>query len=156
MTQAANIASELGAGGVGAVIGAAFLKLAEVYLNKRRTPEELAAAVLGAAQAHMGGMRADFDALRDELRLTKEAHAKEIAELKREAAEEKASCDAKLEAVTGQLREAQQQFDSLVRQLRDPASTRPGGVLHASFIELNQGEARVTTPRRLKRKDLGE
>jgi hypothetical protein len=153
VSGAANIAGELGAGGVGAVIGAAFLKLAEVWLNKRRTPEELAAAVMLAAEAHMGGMRHDFDALREELRKAKADHAEEIAELKREHAEREAACDARLDELQGQLRDSRQEVQSLVRQLRDPRSTAPGGPLRNAIIELDQGEARVTTPRRSRRKD---
>ncbi|MFN3353032.1 MAG: hypothetical protein ACK4Z5_05435 [Brevundimonas sp.] len=147
-----GVASELGAGGVGAIVGAGFLKLAEVWLSKRRTPEELAAAVFAASRDHMNGMRQDFEALREELRLQKETHAREIAELKREAAEEKAACDRRLSEVQGQLRQAQQQIGSLVRQLRDPSATAPGGPLEGAVIELVDGEARVTRPNRKPRR----
>ncbi len=99
MTQAADIAGSLGVGGVGAVVGAAFLKLAETYLAKRRTPEELAAAVLVAAQAHMGGMRQDFDDLREELRQVKKAHADEMKAMRAQHAD----CERRVAALTSEL-----------------------------------------------------
>lgn len=141
-----QIATELSAGGVGAIVGAAFLKLAEVWLSKRRTPEELAAAVVAASEAHMTGMRQDFDRLREELSRQKDAHAREIAELKREHAEREAACDRRLDELQGQLRESRQEVASLLRQLRDPAATAPGGPLHGAVIALADGEARVTRP----------
>lgn len=93
--------------GVSAAFGAAVLKLAETWMSRRRTPEDLAAAVIEAAETHMEGMRSDFKALRDRLDQIERSHR---------------DCEARCDQLTGELHQARQKIDSLTRQVNRAAN----------------------------------
>lgn len=120
----------------------------DAWLKTRRTPEQKAADAAGLdaqsvkiAGGLMHGMREDLDALRDEMREMKDQHRREMdAARNREDA-----CERRCDALAGELRQARQEMSSLIRQLRDPSSTAPGGVLEGAVIQLTSGRADVVS-----------
>lgn len=124
----------------------------DAFLKARRSPEQKAADAAGLdaqsiknAGALMDGMRTDLDALREEMRLMKIAHREEMDAARRDHAAREAECDRRLDELSGQLRSAQASVISLLRQLRDPTSTLPGGALDGAVIALTDGRAEVVS-----------
>lgn len=144
MPDVLEIAGYLGAGG----LGAAALKLIDTLVSKRRTPEQRLADSAGAASELIElALRASGSSVEQLL--------SEIGELRGEITALKAShaeCEARCEALTQADRQRQQTFESLMRQLKDPAATAPGGSLQGAIIELAHGDARDVAPPRRRKK----
>jgi septal ring factor EnvC (AmiA/AmiB activator) len=122
-------------GGVGAGVVGGFW----AWLKGRPTGQ---AALIGAAAQLQTALNEAAESRVAELRAEVKEMAEEIAELKRENEQ----CRAEGEALRGELRQQKQTIDSLMRQLRDPASTLPGGSLEGAVIHLSEGGATVTKP----------
>lgn len=131
--------------GGGGALGVAVGKMVEAFMRGRTPKKDVMTAVAAAAEQLMDGMRQDLDALRRELAAQKAAHSKEIEALRSDHAEREAACDRRLDELAGQLRQSRQEVASLLRQLRDPASTEPGGALEGAVIQLRAGGATVVS-----------
>jgi chromosome segregation ATPase len=107
LSTGSSVLESVGTHGLTAAGAAAVLKLVEVWLSKRRRPEDLAAAVVAAAEAHMSGMREDFRVLRERLDHIDAAHR---------------DCERRCDELTGELRQARQKIDSLTRHVNRTAN----------------------------------
>lgn len=105
-------------------------RLIETIIKGRPSKKDLLTAAGEMAQGLMDGMREDLDALRAEVRAIKASHAE---------------CEARCEMLSGEVRSLRQSNDSLIRQLRDPSSTAPGGPLEGAVIQLSGGAAEVVS-----------
>lgn len=124
----------------GMVGGGALAKLVEAVMKGRTPKKDVMTAVAEAADLLMDGMREDLNVLRGALA----TQASEIAALKAENVE----CRAEGEQLRQQARGLEQRLDSLLRQLRDPAATQPGGSLSGALIEMSGGDVTVSRPAR--------
>lgn len=138
-----EIASLLGAGG----LGAAALKLVETMVGRRRTPEQklgdaadaaghLIELALEASGSSVKQLMGELRALRTKVDNLEKSHAE---------------CEARCESLTQDNRQMAQKLDSLLRQLKDPASTQPGGALAGAVIEMADGDVTVIPPARTRR-----
>lgn len=138
MPDLVEIAGYLGAGG----LGAAALKLVDTVVSKRRTPEQKLGDAADAAghliELALEASGSSVKQLMGELR----ALRAKVDNLERSHAE----CEARCESLTQDNRQMAQKLDSLLRQLRDPASTQPGGALSGAVIELADGDVTVIPP----------
>lgn len=140
-----GLAGDAGLVAAGGTVAVALMKVVEGVLARRQTPQQkdqtdtktvaeaVAEAVPALSEAWRqmnDGMRSDFDALR--------AHVDRLTAKHDE-------CEARCDRLNGVVREQEQRIDSLLRQLRDPASTAPGGPLRAVVVELSGGDA-LTLP----------
>lgn len=137
--QTIEVTALLGGGGI---VGAAAFKLAEVWLSKRASAPSKAkdgADLVSAAAAFQIAMNAAAQGVIGDLRANQERLEAEIEDLKRENEQ----CRQEGEALRQAARQLEQKLDSLMRQLRDPASTRPGGSLASAVIEMADGDVVV-------------
>lgn len=139
MPDLVEILSGAGLTGTGALLGAAALKFVEAQLARRRTPEQK----LGdAASAASDLIRLALDASGTSVQQVLKAQ-QDLEKRLHQLEESHAACEARCEDLTGELRQANQKIDSLMRQLRDPRSTGPGGALEGAVFELKGGEVLV-------------
>jgi regulator of replication initiation timing len=136
-----EVVTALGGAGVGAGVVGGFW----AWLRGRPAGQaalisaaaQLQAAVTEAAKAQVESLRTEIEGL----------HAR-IGELERENEQ----CREEGAALRGELRQQRQTIESLVRQLRDPAATLPGGPLEGALIQLTHDEATVIQPPRPRRR----
>lgn len=123
-------------------IGAGVLKLSQLWIEKRQSPEQrmgqaaqaasvLVAAATQAAEGLMGGMRQDLEALRGVVAV----QAEEIAGLKLE----NEHCRAENLELKAACRQADQKVESLAEQLRRAGVDISPRQIPGSFIELKAG-----------------
>lgn len=137
----------IGVGGAG--VGAIALKLAQSWLAeraKRPSPSRDAADLVTAAATFQEALNEAAGGVIAGLVANQQRLEAEIEELKRENEQ----CRTEGEQLRQQSRGLEQRVDSLLRQLRDPASTQPGGSLSGALIEIADGDVKVTRPRRRK------
>lgn len=128
-------------------VGAAALKLVQIFMEHRRgTPSKAkeAADIMAATAAFQIALNTAAQGIVGDLRATVERLEAEIEDLKHE----NDRCRIEGEQLRQQARGMEQRIDSLLRQLKDPASTQPGGSLSGAVIELAHGDVTVTRPRR--------
>lgn len=128
-------------------VGAAALKLVQIFMESRRgTPSKAkdAADMVAATAAFQIALNTAAQGIVGDLRATVERLEAEIDNLKHENEQ----CRIEGEQLRQQARGLEQRIDSLLRQLKDPASTLPGGSLSGAVIELAEGDVKVTRPRR--------
>lgn len=138
--QTFEVTALLGGGGV---VGVAALKLAELWLAKRAAAPSKTkdgADLVTAAAAFQIAMNAAAQGVIGDLRANQERLEAEIEDLKRENEQ----CRQEGESLRQAARQLEQKLDSLMRQLRDLASTRPGGSLSTAVIEMAGGDISVT------------
>lgn len=138
--QTFEVTALLGGGGI---IGAAALKLGEIWIkNRASAPSKTkdGADLVTAAAAFQVAMNAAAQGVIGDLRANQERLEAEIEDLKRENEQ----CRQEGEALRQAARQLEQKLDSLMRQLRDPASTRPGGSLASAVIEMADGDINIT------------
>ena len=136
--------------GGGAGIGAFALKMGQLWMEKRAgrpSKGKDAADLVTAAAAFQVALNAAAEGRIGELVADQARLEAEIENLK----QENIQCRAEGEALRQAARQLEQKLDSLMRQLRDPAATRPGGVLSGALIELADGDVKVTRPVRRKK-----
>ena len=104
---------------------------------------QLSKAVTEAAEAQVSSLRRDVEELHR--RIGELEHENEQCRREGEALRQEG------EAMRGELRNQRQTIESLVRQLRDPAATLPGGLLEGALIRLENDEASVTSRARPRR-----
>ncbi|WP_309628218.1 hypothetical protein [Brevundimonas sp.] len=118
-------------------VGAGVLRLAQWWLERQgRVPSKTAdAADLVTAAA----------AFQEALNTAAEGQIGAL--VARIAAIEKShtECEARCDQLAGEVRALRQSNDSLIRQLRDPASTQPGGSLDGAVIQLIDGRADIVS-----------
>lgn len=125
---------------IGGGVGAGLLKLFDTWLAKSRPPEQAAAALIELA------LKASGSSVEQLLSRLSETEARLDALT---AAHE--DCEDRCTQLQGQVRNQEQRIDSLLRQLRDPASMQPGGSLAGALIEVTKDDIVVTRPRRKPR-----
>lgn len=129
--------------------GAAAFRLAQLWLEKRASRPSTskdAADLVSAAAAFQIALNTAAEGRIAELVANQDRLEAEIDNLKHENEQ----CRAESEALRQTARALEQKIDSLMRQLRDPASTRPGGALSGAVIELSDGDLTITRPERGK------
>jgi len=125
---------------IGGGVGAGLLKMFDTWMAKRRSPEQAAAALIELAMKASGS---SVESLLSRLKDT-EDRLDALAEAHEE-------CEGRCTALQGQVRQQEQRIDSLLRQLRDPGSMRPGGSLSGAIIEVTKDDVLITRPRRKQR-----
>lgn len=149
MPEMGDVLTATGSGGAGVLLGVAALKFVEALLARRRTPEQKLGDAAGAASELIElALKASGTSVQQLL--------EEVGGLRtrvHELESSHAACEKRCEALTGDLRQANQKIDSLVRQLQDPAATGPGGALAGAVIELAAGDVRIHPPPRLTREE---
>ncbi len=148
--------TEIAAGVLGTgALGAAGMKLAEVWLSKRRTPtQQMGDAAGSAAQLIELALKASGTSVQQLL-----AEVKDLKEEMQVLRSDHEACERKnvelgqqVEALTQQGRQQAQRIDSLLRELSNPRSTQPGGSLSGAVIAMENGGVTVTRPNRRKPK----
>lgn len=145
MSDPAPLAEGLTILGVGGGVGALAFKLAQIWLEKRAAKPSTtkdAADLVSAAAAFQIALNDAAKGTVADLIANQERLEAEIENLKRENAE----CRVEGEALRQAARQLEQKLDSLMRQLRDPQATRPGGSLSGALIEMADGDVKVTRP----------
>lgn len=125
---------------IGGGVGAGLLKLFDTWMSKRRSPEQAAASLIELA------MKASGSSVEVLLSRLKEAENRLDA-----LTEAHAECEDRCTTLTGRVRQQEQRIDSLLRQLRDPEATQPGGLLAGALIEVTKDDVLITRPRRKQR-----
>ncbi|ADL00707.1 hypothetical protein [Brevundimonas subvibrioides] len=145
MPNTAPLAEGLTLVGIGGGVGALAFRVAQIWIEKRAgrpSSTKDAADLVTAAAAFQVALNDAAKGTVADLIANQERLEAEIENLKAENVE----CRAEGEALRQAARQLEQKLDSLMRQLRDPQATRPGGVLSGALIEMADGDVKVSHP----------
>ena len=145
MPDASPIAEGLTLLGVGGGVGAAVLKLAQIWLEKRGARPSRAkdaSDIIAATAAFQLALNAAAEGIVGDLRATVERLEAEVDDLKRE----NVLCRSEGEVLKQADRERAQQFRSLTNLLRRKGIDLTSGDLEGSLIELEGDKGQVILP----------